>query len=64
MWRAATSRTSTKEPEPIVLGIPGAPEKIDQMGCRVILRREGSVGRFTGGPVTTPGLTAEIENGG
>lgn len=40
------------------------PEKIAQTGWRVILRFEGLGGGWMGGPITTPGLTVEMEKGG
>lgn len=40
------------------------PEKIVQTGWRVALRFEGLGGGWMGGPITTPGLTAEMEKGG
>lgn len=35
-----------------------------QRGWRVRLRLEGFGGGWMGGPITTPGLTAEMEKGG
>lgn len=35
-----------------------------QMGWRVKLRLEGFGGGWMGGPITTPGLTVEMEKGG
>lgn len=39
-------------------------EKIFQMGKRVMLRLEGLGGGWMGGPITTPGLTVEMEKDG
>ena len=62
---AETSRTSMYEPVPIGLGMgPCWPWRMVQMGSRVMFRAEGSGGGWTGGPVTTPGRTDEMEKGG
>lgn len=56
---------SMKVARPIGAGRVGEePEKIFHTGWRVMLRLDGLRGGWIGGPITTPGLTAEMEKGG
>ena len=41
-----------------------APENMSQTGFRVSLSFEPDDGRMIGGPITTEGLTVEMENDG
>ncbi len=38
------------------------PRKMVQIGLMVMFKSLGSMGGWTRGPITTPGLTAEMEN--
>ena len=65
MCMNATSRTSTKEPLPILGGmVARVPERRLKNGCKVSLNFVLEGGSTRGGPMTTEGLMVDIAKGG